>query len=475
MKIILAALPLSLAALAGARKHSSGHSGHRHRRASGGSRSFLGPPKTICRVPDVGVEQDSTPNIMAAFQKCQNDGKIVLDGNYLVKTLLYSPRLFNVEIELTGTRKLCPHSRTRSELGPEHRLIATVSYSDDIPYWSQPTTDIHGGGSFELDYQNATTFFFLQGESIWLHGNPASNGGKSSTFNGNGQKWWDKFAVDKEAGNPQGIESRQYARPIMLTIGNANNVKVEHINFQNGPFWNIFITNSKQVTMTNINIVAVSRSPALPYNTDGVDIYRSTDVTLLDFDVNNADDCVSLKPHSINVEVGRMACNGSHGISVGSLGQYSDEVDIVENVYIHDIVMSNAQAGARIKSWPNRNGTAKDAGGGSGYVKNVTFQNFVNRNVDQPLVLTSCYMHTEAYCAQFLSKMKISDVHYINVTGTASGKYKDVVALLDCSSECTNITAKGTHLSLPTSDTPVYICHNIDSEKQLDFTCTGSA
>lgn len=32
--------------------------------------------------------------------------------------------------------------------------------------------------------------------------------------------------------------------------------------------------------------------------------------------------------------VQNMYCNGSHGISVGSLGQYLGEVDIVENVYV---------------------------------------------------------------------------------------------------------------------------------------------
>ena len=35
-------------------------------------------------------------------------------------------------------------------------------------------------------------------------------------------------------------------------------------------------------------------------------------------------------------------CNGSHGISVGSLGQYEGEVDIVENVLVYNISMSNA-------------------------------------------------------------------------------------------------------------------------------------
>ena len=44
-----------------------------------------------------------------------------------------------------------------------------------------------------------------------------------------------------------------------------------------------------------------------------------------------------------------MWCNGSHGISVGSLGQYAGETDIVANVFVKNITMLNAQNGARIK------------------------------------------------------------------------------------------------------------------------------
>lgn len=44
-----------------------------------------------------------------------------------------------------------------------------------------------------------------------------------------------------------------------------------------------------------------------------------------------------------------MWCNGSHGISVGSLGQYVGVVDIVENILVHNISMNNAGDGARIK------------------------------------------------------------------------------------------------------------------------------
>ncbi len=65
-------------------------------------------------------------------------------------------------------------------------------------------------------------------------------------------------------------------------------------------------------------------------------------------DVSNLD-CVSFKPNSTNIVVQNLHCNGSHGISVGSLGQYVGETDIVRDVYVYNISMSNTTDGARIK------------------------------------------------------------------------------------------------------------------------------
>lgn len=64
-------------------------------------------------------------------------------------------------------------------------------------------------------------------------------------------------------------------------------------------------------------------------------------------------DCVSFKPNSTYILVESLSCNGSHGISVGSLGQYVGEYDIVEDIYVANISMHNAAAGARIKVWPD--------------------------------------------------------------------------------------------------------------------------
>lgn len=93
-----------------------------------------------------------------------------------------------------------------------------------------------------------------------------------------------------------------------------------------------------------------------------------------------ADDSVSFKPNSTFCTVESMWCNGSHGISVGSLGQYYGETDIVSDIYVRNITMMNAQNGARIKVFGGSNDTKSVSGGGSGYVRNVTFQDFRNES-----------------------------------------------------------------------------------------------
>ncbi len=64
-------------------------------------------------------------------------------------------------------------------------------------------------------------------------------------------------------------------------------------------------------------------------------------------------------------------------------------------------------------------------------------------------------------------------MHYINVTGSASGLVKNnTVASLECSAICQNITASGTHLTPANGGTPQYLCANLANESLLDFPCT---
>lgn len=137
-----------------------------------------------------------------------------------------------------------------------------------------------------------------------------------------------------------------------------------------------------------------STSSNVAKNTDGGDTYRSDSVVIQNSIINNGDDCVSFKPNSINVVVQGLQCNGSHGISVGSLGQYAEEFDIVENIYVNNISISNVSDGAHIKVWPGVYTDFQDnlnGGGGSGYVRNVTYDGLFNTNNDWAIELTQCY------------------------------------------------------------------------------------
>lgn len=386
-----------------------------------------------CQVPGSVGGRDAGPAINAAFEECASDATIILDSYYSVDTLLFTTNLSNVSIELSGT----------------------VQYTPDIAKWSPQ--------SYYMAYQNATTFWFLSGDNVHMYG--------GGTIDGNGQVWYDEFNISKNAGTAGG-SSRTFARPVPLTVGNASNVVVENITELNSPFWNNFVFQSTNVTYRYINISAVSYSSSFIANTDGWDIYRSSYVTIMNSTINNGDDCVSFKPNSTNMIVSNLWCNGSHGISVGSLGQYAGETDIVANVSVYNVTMLYAENGARIKVFGGSPYANSTTGGGTGYVKNITYADFTAVSVDYPIIVDQCYDTSASLCAEYPSNLTISDVHFINVTGTSSGAEKGMVVDLECSTQCEDITATGTHLSAPDGNT-TYICVNIASESELDFPCSS--
>ncbi|PCH35371.1 glycoside hydrolase family 28 protein [Wolfiporia cocos MD-104 SS10] len=389
----------------------------------------------VCTVVPLGRGQDDGPAINSAFKECSENAAIVLDGYYSVNTLLLNEGLKHVDIILSGT----------------------VQYTPDIAYWSP--------NSLYLSYQNTTTFWFISGDDIHLYG--------GGTIDGNGQVWYDYFNLTGESGTA-GSSTLTFARPVTLTIGNSSNVIVENITQWMAPNWNNLAYQSTNVTYRNLYINSFSYSNAPAKNTDGFNTYRSSYVTITDSIINNDDDCVTLKPNSTNINISNLWCNGSHGISVGSLGQYAGVTDIVANVYVKNITMRYAENGARIKTFGGSPDPNSTSGGGLGYVTNITYEDFYNYDVDEPIVINQCYFTNTTQCEEYPSKMTISDVHYINVTGTSSGAYGDVVVNLVCSEECEDITATGTSLTAPDGQA-TYICDNVASVGELDFNCTSQS
>ncbi|SCV70578.1 BQ2448_3340 [Microbotryum intermedium] len=211
-----------------------------------------------------------------------------------------------------------------------------------------------------------------------------------------GPHFFDKLDVDKKSGSPQAELTLDYPRPVMFTIG-----------------WQVH-QGSEDSVMTQYQRQHLHRLPNSKFlrcNTDGVHIYKSDCVTLLDWNVNNVpDDCGSVKSSATNVEIGSMGCNGLHRVSIGSL------------------------------LWADTDGTA-----------------------------------TVHYYAEHPSKMTVSDVPYIRVTGRLERQAEEV--------GCGTRQFIGQHcrwnpFDFPQLQDPIYSCRIVVSEKQavrknqLDFHCT---
>ncbi|KAI5123826.1 hypothetical protein M0805_009118 [Coniferiporia weirii] len=350
-----------------------------------------------------------------------------------------SPLCSTIEIP-AGTTLNIKTKMDMTKAQDKHILLkGTIKFNPDINYWVE--------NGFPIAFQDQITYWFLGGKNILLDG--------GGTLDGSGQAWYDAFNTNSSL-----------LRPIILTIMNGTNIAVDNIKMINSPEWFNLIHSSKNVTFSNINLTAVSTSSAGIHNTDGWDIYRTDQVVIKDSVINNGDDCVSFKPNTTNVLISNLTCSGSHGISVGSLGQYAGVYDIVENITSTNIRMSNAENGARIKCFAG-------PGVGSGIVKNITFEHFIESDVDSPVVIDQCYETSAADCASNPSNTIIQDVIFTDISGTGSGS---TVATLDCSpgARCSNITVNNLTLKAP-SGNATYECQNVQlsgSSASLFGTCT---
>ena len=164
-------------------------------------------------------------------------------------------------------------------------------------------------------FQNATTFFELGGKDVNIYG--------GGMLDGNGQIWYDLYAEDIYT-----------LRPILFGVAKLHGASISNLRWRYSPQYYSFVHNTTDVVFDSIDISGYSQSDNVAKNTDGWDTYRSSNIIIQESLVNNGDDCVSFKPNSTEILVQNMHCNGSHGISVGSLGQYPGTYDIVEDVYV---------------------------------------------------------------------------------------------------------------------------------------------
>lgn len=208
---------------------------------------------------------------------------------------------------------------------------------------------------------------------------------------------------------------------------------------------------------------AASKSTNAPKNTDGWDIGPATDVTLTSISVSNQDDCVAFKSGANFVTVTDITCTGSHGLSVGSIGGSVGRTDTVSNIFVSGATMINSAKASGIKLWPG--------GFGSAVVSNVTYENVVSQGCEYAAQIQSCYENTAAYCASNPSKATITDVNWINHSGTTTG---NPVANLDCPAAGTcGIKLENWTVKPASGATAEFLCANTKASPGI--TCTSGA
>ncbi|KAG6822021.1 hypothetical protein H0H92_015641, partial [Tricholoma furcatifolium] len=111
------------------------------------------------------------------------------------------------------------------------------------------------------------------------------------------------------------------------------------------------IINSEDVLLDSIYVNSTSSSSAPTQNTDGVDTFYSNRITFRNWSVTNGDDSISCKANSTNILIQDSVFYNGLGVAIGSIGQYLDVFERIENVTAERITCLNTRYPAYIKTW----------------------------------------------------------------------------------------------------------------------------
>ncbi|KAJ5660726.1 CAZyme family GH28 [Penicillium longicatenatum] len=372
---------------------------------------------------------DVSSDFLWGIKQANHGGRLLLEKGktYVIGKKLDLSFLNNIEVQLEGE----------------------IKFTNNITYWQ--------ANNFYYSFQKSITFWVWGGQDIKIFG--------KGTLNGNGQKWYDEFS-----GSQILDPDNTFYRPILFLTDNATRVSVEGITQLNSPCWTNFFVRTNDISFDDVFIHAFSTNASVDAaNTDGFDSYVVNGLSVTNTRIDVGDDCFSPKPNTSNIFVQNMWCNNTHGVSMGSIGQYSGEMDFIENAYLENITLLNGQNGARLKAW-----AGPDVG--YGRISNITYRNIQIQNTDKPVVLDQCYFDVNATeCAAYPSAVNITDIVFDNIWGTSSGSKGKVVVDLTCSPNavCSNIHLSRINLTSPAGSPPEIICDGIDGD--IGLNCTSSS
>ncbi|CAL5086169.1 unnamed protein product [Urochloa decumbens] len=194
------------------------------------------------------------------------------------------------------------------------------------------------------------------------------------------------------------------------SFGATGDGETDDIKLLNAPQIHLWVEFSSDVTLSRLTINSPGDSP----ENDGIHVAHSDGVRILGAKIKAGDDCLSVALGTSNLYATKIECGPGHGISIGSLGKGTTKAE-VSNVTVDGAHVSGTLFGARIKTWQ----------GGTGYARDIKFQNMVMDKVKNPIVIDQNYCTTsdpskpKACGSKQESAVEITNVEFSNIRGTS--------------------------------------------------------
>lgn len=289
---------------------------------------------------------------------------------------------------------------------------------------SPKRSDYASEGRFWLLFENITNF-------------KVEGGG---TINGNGQIWWkNSCKINKTL-------PCKHA-PTAITFNECKNLELNNLRIKNAQQMHLTIQRCVDVRASRVMITSPGNSP----NTDGIHVTGTQNIQIRNCVIRTGDDCISIVSGSKNVQAMDITCGPGHGISIGSLGSDNSEAE-VSGVVVNRATLSGTTNGVRIKTWQ----------GGSGYAKNIKFQNIVMHNVSNPIIIDQNYCDQKEPCQEQESAVQVKNVVYQNIKGTSAS---EISMKFNCSNTwpCQGIVLQNIDLPRHTDGKAEASCENVNT------------
>ncbi|RZS06257.1 hypothetical protein BHM03_00036909 [Ensete ventricosum] len=228
----------------------------------------------------------------------------------------------------------------------------------------------------------------------YVNGLVISGGGR---FNGQGASAWPHNQCPKT--------SNCKPLPMNLVFSFVTNATISSISSVDSKFFHMHFFESRDVTLDSIRISAPGDSP----NTDGIHIADSTNIQVANSIIGTGDDCISIGPGCTNLTIFNVLCGPGHGISVGSLGKYTDEKDVI-GLTVRNCTLTDTTNGLRIKTWQSSPSKLK--------ATDFLFEDIIMNNVNNPIIIDQEYCPFANCPEKNPSLVKIKDIKFRNIRGT---------------------------------------------------------